>query len=830
MQPSLPIESVLSDIATALRNSSQLLLHAEPGAGKTTRVPLALLEQPWRSGRQILVLEPRRLAAMSAAEYMSSLLKESVGTRVGYRTRGATKVSALTQIEVVTEGILTRLLLEDPALADYAAILFDEFHERSTHTDLGLAFALESQGSLRPDLRLIVMSATLEIEKLRTLLPNAALVSCPGRCFPVEVRYAPPTPRVSLEDSFSELVTLVVKDTEGDILCFLPGKSEIMRVKERLERKAFASSAEILPLAGDLALEEQRRALRPLESGKRKILLATSIAETSLTIDGVRVVVDSGLMRIPRMDYGRGMTELVTVPLSQASATQRSGRAGRQSPGLCYRMWSEFTQRSLAEFNTPEILQADCTPLLLEIAAWGARDLKELPLIDQPQPDAVAQARRALEQLGAINGQGQITTHGKELVSLALHPRFAHMVLASAKRGCGGLACDLAALLEERDILRGGACDIDVGSRWHALDEFRLGRGGTGRRDILSRVDRTSSRLRERLKLREEPSDSSRIGYTLALAFPEWIGRARVDGGANYLLANGSGASLPPGSFLSRNRYLAIAALDGAGANAKIHLAEPLTESDVEELAERMLEKRLSVFWDENSNSVRGLMTECLGSLTLRSRPERPSDEQALSVLVEAIRARGLEILPWSKESLSLKTRLAWARSQGLLSRALPSFHDQWLLAELSTWLSPFLMGVRSIKDLASIDLEQALLASISREDKRELELIAPPYLELPTGTKAWIAYGEQPSISVALQELFGSIKTPVIAGGKFALTIELLSPAKRPLQVTRDLLSFWDNTYPKLRPEMRAKYPRHEWPENPREAPPSKGRKPRKR
>jgi ATP-dependent helicase HrpB len=760
---------------------------------------------------------------------MSSLRNENAGATIGYRTRGATKVSASTILEVVTEGILTRLLLEDPALSDYAAVIFDEFHERSIHSDLGLAFVLESQGSLRPDLRVLVMSATLEVEKLTRLLPQARLIRCPGRTFPVELRYSPPTPRSSFEDNFSDTVANALRETTGDVLCFLPGKSEIMRVKERLDGRSFSPSIEVLPLAGELALSEQRRALGPLESGRRKVLLATSIAETSLTIDGIKVVVDGGLMRAPRMDHGRGMTELATLPVSQASAIQRMGRAGRQGPGICYRMWSEFTQRSLAPFSTPEILNADCTALLLEVAAWGARDISELSLIDHPPREAITQAQRTLIALGALSPEFQITAHGKDLASIALHPRLGHMVLTAAKHGFGEIACDLAALLEERDVLSREKVDVSMSARWHALDDYRARRGIAGRKDILARADQTSARLKQRLNLKGQ-ADHAFIGQALALAFPEWIAKGRTEGGCNYLLANGSGAALPQGSYLARHRFLAICALDGSGPNARIHLAEPLSESELEDIAGTNRKKRTSVIWDEASGAVRSFSEDCLGALVLRSSPERVTDEYAIPVLLEKIKALGISALPWSKEALSLKDRLFWAKAKGVLSLNLPAFDDVWLLDNLETWLAPFLSGVRSLKDLAKVDLEMALSSQLTRNDLRDLEAAAPAYLELPTGTKAWISYGEHPTISVALQELFGSTKTPAIAGGKVPLTIELLSPAKRPLQVTKDLISFWDTTYPKLRSEMRAKYPRHEWPENPREAPPSRGRKPRKR
>lgn len=827
----LPIDLVLADITRNLADNNQLLLHAEPGAGKTTRVPLAIFSANWLGEKKILMLEPRRVAAVAAAEFMSESLGERAGESVGYRTRSGTKVGPTTKLEVVTEAILTRLMLDDPELVEYGAVIFDEFHERSVNSDLGLAFCLESQATLRPDLRIIVMSATLEVDKLQSLMSGSAIVRCPGRTFPVEIRYLSIDPRRRFEESFCDAALQILRDTTGDALCFLPGAGEIRRCFELLKQRVNPQQVELFTLMGEMNFADQRAVLYSSRNDRRRVILATNIAETSVTIEGIRVVIDGGLMRVPRVDHTRGMTTLETVPVSQASATQRAGRAGRQTAGICYRLWGEATQRTLRPFNAPEIQTVELSAVLLQTAAWGSAPLQELPLLDYPSQTAIDEARETLYKIGAIDAPQLITPHGKALVGLGTHPRLAHMLLIAKEKGLGADACLLAALLEERDLLRGKTNEPDLASRWQVLVSAE-------KNPSVQRIRESARRFRERLGVREERSDLPPLGLLVGYAYPEWIAQSRNVGGAAYLLVNGTGATLPAGSALARHKYLAVAALEGSGANARILLAEPLCEDDVREVAGSAIEVGESTFWQTSSESVKAASEERFGAIRLHEKPGRASDEQALPILLEQIRLRDLRTLAWDPESENFLERARWFRewiASGNAAAAkyaalkLPDLRQEWLKENLSVWLAPFLPDKRSLRDLADVPVRAALEALFSASVLRTLNAVVPPYVILPTGTKAWISYEGTPSIAVKLQELFGCAETPRICEGKIPLTIELLSPARRPLQVTSDLGSFWRNAYPKLRSEMRAKYPRHDWPEDGATAVPSKGPKRRR-
>lgn len=825
---SLPIESVLPKLVSAVERSKKVVLSAEPGAGKTTRVPLALLNAPWVSGK-IVMLEPRRIAAQSAARYMARSLGERVGETVGYRIRGDSKVSGKTRLEVVTEGVLTRYLHEDPSLSGISVLIFDEFHERSIHADLGLAFALETADSLREDLRILVMSATIDTDAVAALLGRkeepSPVIECPGRVFPVETHYLPPDRNESLDGAVTRAVISSLKRDDGDILVFLPGRAEILRaigkVGERLSAE-LKSSVELCPLYAEVGEDGQQRALSPATAGKRKVIFATTIAETSLTINGVRVVIDSGVTRVPRYDVRRGMTELSTLTVSQASADQRKGRAGREAPGVCYRLWPE--SESLPKSHPPEIVNADLLPLALELALWGTRDIRELLLLDYPPSSSLDGARKMLQTLGAIDLEGRITQHGKAMARLGVHPRVAHMVLRGAENESAALACEIAALLEERDVLSGRSQDVDLASRWHAFREARSD-------GSLHRTKRHAERLKELVGCQGERSlDASlSIGGLVALAFPDRIGMQRGPNSRRYLLSGGGGAELPEKSFLVRHRFLAVAAVDGGTAHAKIFLAEPVAEEELRSLFNPELRREREVAWDGESIRAR----ECLYlfQLPLHETPVEAGADELLKILLAVCAERGIENLPFSESTLGFISRSEWARGRGLGGSTWPDLSNAVLSATCGEWLGPYLYGKRSLQELNAEELHAAVVSRFTRAQLRELDELAPSHYELPTGTAARIDYSnpEQPFISVLLQELFGARDTPKIGGGEVSLTVHLLSPARRPLQVTRDLSSFWRNAYTEVRKEMLGRYPKHHWPEDPLSAAPTKRAKPRR-
>jgi ATP-dependent helicase HrpB len=831
MRP-LPVDEVLPELLAALRTAGAAVLQAPPGAGKTTRAPLALLDEPWLAGAKVVMLEPRRLAARAAARFMARTLGEEPGGTVGYRVRMETRAGPRTRVEVVTEGVLTRMLQADPALDGIGAVIFDEFHERSLHADLGLALTLQARELLRPDLRIAVMSATLDGAPVAALLGGAPVVTSEGRAHPVETRYLPRPAEGRIEGAAARTVREAVERERGDVLVFLPGAAEIHRTAEMLADPPLPAGVRVIPLYGDLPPEAQDEAIAPSPPGRRKVVLATAIAETSLTIEGVRVVVDAGRMRVPRFSPRTGMTRLETVPVSRASAEQRRGRAGRLEPGVCYRLWTEAEQAGLVPHGTPEIRDADLAPLALELAAWGAADPAELRWLDPPPAGAFAQARELLAELGALDAAGALTPHGREMAALPLHPRLAHMLLRGREAGHGALACDLAALLAERDVFRRAADtpEADLRLRLHALRDLSAGRRLPARADAgaLRRVLAEAREWRRRLGVsRDEAGDPADAGTLLALAYPDRVGRRRGAPG-RYLLRSGRGAALDVHDPLAASEWIVAAELDGRGRESRVYLATPVEGEALErELAERV-ERREEVAFDPAARSVRARRLQTLGAIVLREAPlAEPDAGEVAAALLEGIRAEGIGRLPWSKEAARLRERLAFLHHH---DAAWPDVSDDALAATLPEWLGPHVHGMRSLDEVQRLDLPAILLDRVGWELRRELDRLAPSHLEVPSGSRVALDYGDPdaPVLAARLQELFGMAETPRIAGGRVPLTVHLLSPARRPVQVTRDLASFWRTGYFEVRKDLRGRYPKHHWPDDPLTAEPTRRLRPR--
>ncbi|SOD94873.1 ATP-dependent helicase HrpB [Caenispirillum bisanense] len=825
--PALPIDPVLPDLAAALAAGTNAVLQAPPGAGKTTRVPLALLDAPWLGSGRIVMLEPRRLAARAAAARMAATLGEAVGDTVGYRIRLDTRVGPKTRIEVVTEGILTRMLQSDPELTGVGCLIFDEFHERSLNADLGLALALEAQGALRDDLRILVMSATLDAAPVAALMGGCPLITSEGRAFPVETRYAPPPkPDTRLEDHVAAVVRQALAEEAGSALVFLPGQGEIRRVEQRLAGSLPAGVA-VHALFGDLPQAKQDAAIAPAPPGTRKVVLATTIAETSLTIDGIRIVVDGGLARVPRFEPRSGMSRLETVKVSQAAAEQRRGRAGRLEPGVCWRCWAEAGHKALPAFGRPEILDADLAPLALDLAQWGAADPAALPWLDAPPPAHYAQARDLLVRLGALDGDGRITPHGQALAPLPLHPRLAHMVVTGEALGHGPLACLLAALLSERDVLRAGRSDCDLRSRVAVLlrDDDAPAGADPG---AVRRVREAARQVARAAGIKGQARDAAATGLLLALAYPDRVGQRR---GGQVRLANGRGAALPDGDGLAAADWLAVADVDaGKAAQARIWLAAPLSPAEIEEAFGPEIVAGTFVVWDPREEAVAARRQRRFGALVLKDEPlsALPADRTAEAVC-EGIRQIGLHALPWSPETDAYRDRLRFLHRVEGPDEGWPDVSDEALLATLDTWLAPFLAGVTRRAHFKRIDLKAALESLLPWEMRRRLEAEAPTHLQVPTGNRHRLDYsGEDPVLPVKLQEMFGARETPRVAGGRVAVVIHLLSPAQRPLAVTRDLPFFWREAYPSVKAEMRGRYPKHPWPDDPLAAAPTARTKPR--
>ena len=844
----LPIEEVLPQLRRVLLESRSAVLMAPPGAGKSTVVPLVLMQESWAAGKRIVMLEPRRLAARAVAGRMAQTLGEAVGRTVGYRMRLDTRVSRETRIEVVTEGVLTRMLQSDPALEGVAAVLFDEYHERSLQADLGLALALDARENVAPELRILVMSATLEGAAVSRLLGEAPVVTANGRAFPVTTRYAgkgpPPLPEMgagrgtqeSPEAVTARIVRLALEEERGDVLVFLPGAREIHRARALLEGAAAASGGagrvRLLPLYGELSGEEQDLALTPARDGSRRVVLATNIAETSLTIPGVRVVVDSGIVRRQRFDPATGMSRLETERISRASAEQRQGRAGRVEPGVCYRAWSEGAQRSLAPFSPAEIVEADLTPLALELAGWGVRDAAALRWLDPPPAAMLASARDLLERLGALDAGGRITPHGREMTRLGLHPRLAHMLLRARQTGSLPLAADLAALLSERDLMRGtaGARDADIRGRVEAL-RGESESGGLDRAAV-HRARRSARDLLRQLGTATGPNSgqaarSASVGGLLALAFPDRIGRRRAGGEGRFTLTNGRGAHFADPQPLSRQELIVAVDLDDRERDARIRLAAPLSREDIDAYMGSRLVRSDSVEWNAREQAVLARRVLRLDGLVLEESalPEVPREE-ARAAMLEGIRELGIDSLPWSRETRDLQARVGFVRGLGRDYERWPDLADAALAASPGEWLAPWLDGITRRGHLARVPLLEALLARLSWDERRELDALAPTHLAVPSGSRIHIDYVDEsaPVVSVRLQEVFGLETTPRIGGGRVPVTFKLLSPAQRPVQVTRDLAGFWRGSYADVRKDMRGRYPKHYWPENPLEAEPVRG------
>jgi ATP-dependent helicase HrpB len=818
--PQLPIESALPDLLRTILKNPAVLLSAPPGAGKTTRVPLALAGEEWLRGRKLILLEPRRLAARRAAEYMSSQLRESVGQTVGYRIRGDSRISAATRIEVVTEGILTRIIQEDPSLPNVGCIVFDEFHERSIHADLGLALSLDVQEHLREDLRILIMSATLDGVRLSAILHDAPLVQSAGRAFPVVTKYLPEPVSGQIEKAVAGTILRALDAHEGDILAFLPGQREIRRVSSLLEERSLPETIHVHHLFGEAGYRHQQAAITPVAAPDRKVILSTSIAETSLTIDGVRVVVDSGLARSARFDPRRGMTGLVTLPVSRAAADQRQGRAGRQAPGVCFRLWTEPQHAGLQSYPQPEILTTDLAPLALELSRWGSPDGGSLRFIDRPPSAHLEQARALLISLGAVDNAGKITPHGKALASLPTHPRLAHMMIRAKELGHGGMACDVAALLEERDILTTRTKDeVDFSSRWHA---FHTGSGAD--RTTRERVRAQSRRFREALRARDQVEDEGFLGIFLALAYPERIGKQREGTPDRLQLSGGTGAVLPPGSLLSREKFLAIAEVDGIGNEVRVFLAAPVRENELMSVFGDQIREEDEVFWSAEKESVVARKVQRLGALVISEGSERADGEKANRAMVEGIRQMGLDVLPWSRESSGIRVRSEWLRVRGIAPAGWPDTSAEGLTHALEAWLAPSLRGILQRTQLKNLDLVAALRRLFTSGQWADLDRLAPSHIGLPSGSRIALQYESQetPVLAVKLQELFGQTETPRIGGMRIPVVIHLLSPAGRPVSVTQDLKSFWRSTYPEIRTQLRARYPKHYWPEDPLQAKPT--------
>jgi len=821
----LPIDEALPALKAALAAGSCAVLVAPPGAGKTTRVPLALLDEPWTAGGRLILLSPRRLAARAAAERMAQTLGERVGETIGYRMRMDTCVGARTRIEVVTEGVFTRLIQDQPDLPGVAAVLFDEFHERSLDADLALALALDVQTALRPDLRLLPMSATLDGARVAALLGAAPVIESRGRMFPVEAVHVGRDQTMPVERQMARTILRALREQVGSVLAFLPGTAEIHRTARALNDDRVDEDVDVAPLFGAMDLAAQRAALAPSPAGRRKVVLATSIAETSLTIEGVRIVVDSGLARRPRYEPSTGLTRLVTERASQAAVTQRMGRAGRLEPGLCYRLWDAEQTRALVPFDPPEILQADLAPLVLELAAWGVADPARLRWLDPPPAAAYSEARALLGELDALDDAGRITPHGKGLARFPLHPRLAHMIVAS---GQPRLAAELAALLGERGL---GGSDSDLRQRLAAWSRDRSPRatqarhlaqgwarlaGGGAASAGGGDSPRGGDPLRGGDALRPEA-----VGAVLALAYPDRIAMARPGQRGAYVLANGRGAALDPADPLADCACLAVAEVAGSADRARILLAAPLDAAGLETRFAAHIVTSEEIRMD--GDRVVAVAVTRLGRLVLRERPLAAVPPGRLGeVLLAHVRARGLASLPWTDTHRALRDRVGFLR--GLDPGGWPDLGDDALLAGLEVWLGPYLTGLRRLDDLDAATLGQALAALLPPGRQQALDRLAPERFATPAGPTHAIAYDAEggPAISVRVQELFGLKTHPAIADGRVPLVLHLLSPAHRPVQTTRDLPGFWAGSYAAVKAEMRGRYPKHPWPDDPAAALPT--------
>ncbi|HEY5167662.1 MAG TPA: ATP-dependent helicase HrpB [Pseudolabrys sp.] len=825
----LPIDAALGELTAALRATNAAVLVAPPGAGKTTRVPLVLLDEPWTALKKILVLEPRRLAARAAAARMASTLGEQVGDTVGLRMRFGSKISKRTRIEVITEGVFTRLVLDDPSLEGIAAVLFDEFHERSLDADLGLALAREVQLALREDLKLLVMSATLDGARVAALLGNAPAIESAGRAFAVDTRYLGRDSRTPIERQVADAVQRALRAEGGSVLVFLPGAAEIRRTETLLKERIAEANVDIVALYGALDAREQDRAISPSPAGRHKVVLATSIAETSLTIEGVRVVIDSGLSRVPRYEPDIGLTRLETVRVSRAAADQRRGRAGRTEPGVCYRLWDEPQTGSLEPYTRPEILSADLSSFLLDLAQWGPADPGKLAFLDSPPQAALTEAKVLLGELGAIDVTGRITEEGRRLRRLPLPLRLARMVVDAGSEGAGEQAAAIAAVLTERGL---GGDDVDLR---HRLDQFR--------RDRSRRAEDARAMVKRWVNTLAEGGNGNDVspGSLLALAYPDRIAKSRGGGSGAFLLANGRGGAVDPASALAREPFLAVAELTGTAGASRIVLAAPMTLAEIEARFADRIEDCETVTFDAASASLRARRSRRLGALMLaeQTKPVAPDSETA-RILAQGIVSLGLDRLPWSKAALQLRNRVLFLRRTDLgftrdrqtiepksaiadLGREeWPDLSNDGLSRNAADWLERLVADKTARSEISADELSDAITALVPWNLRRRLDAEAPTHFTAPSGSHVPIDYEaeEGPKLSIRVQELFGLARHPAIAGGRVPLVIELLSPAHRPVQVTRDLPGFWRGSYADVKADMRGRYPRHPWPDDPLSAP----------
>ena len=821
----LPVREALPALKSALAGGRAAVLEAPPGAGKTTLVPLALKDEAWLAGKAILMLEPRRIAARAAAHRMADMLGEAAGETVGYRVRQDTMVSARTRIEVLTEALLTRRLQHDPGLDGVGLVIFDEFHERSLDADLGLALALETQGALNPDLRLLVMSATLDGARVAALLGNAPVIRSEGRIFPVETIYAPSAETRDIGAPVAAAIRRALRETEGGILAFLPGEAEIRSAERHLRESQLPGGITLAPLYGNLAFEAQAAAIAPAPPGTRKIVLATSIAETSLTIPDIRVVVDSGLARQPRFDPATGMTRLVTTRLAVASADQRRGRAGRVAAGTCYRLWSEESHRALPAFLPPEIASADLAPLALDLAAWGNADPAAYALLDQPPAAAYAQALDLLRDLDAFDAANRITPHGRAINALGMHPRLAHMILRADALGHGQTAAAIAGLLSERDILRldRDRPDADLRARLHVFAGDAATHGAQTDRGALARARENAKQWARQTKIPRGDIDADKAGPLLALAYPDRIAQRRGPRGA-FRLRNGRGASLPETDALAGESFLAIGSIDQRPENARIFLAAPVKPADLERLFAGQIETRDEILWDARAEAVAARHMKRLGALVLEERKLDAAPEAATAAMLDGIRQLGLAKLPWTDDLRQLQARAALLRRLDGPDSAIPDLSDAALFTALEDWLAPYLDGITRAAQLPRLDLKAALDAHLGWEVLRRLDAEAPTHLAVPTGSRLALDYiSGEPVLAVRLQEMFGATATPTVARGRLPVTLHLLSPARRPVQVTKDLAGFWARAYLDVKKDLKGRYPKHRWPDDPLAAQPTR-------
>ncbi len=809
LAPTLPIDAVLDEIKARLASGRKAVLVAPPGAGKTTRVPLVLMDEPFAAGRKILLLEPRRIAARAAAEHMAAALGERPGETIGLRVRAQSLVSAKTRIEIITEGVFTRMILDDPTLAGVAAVIFDEFHERSLDADLGLALALDVSGALRDDLRLLVMSATLDGARVARLLDEAPVIRSEGRAFPIETKYLGRDPAARIESAVVCAALRALAEEAGSILAFLPGQGEITRAAGLLAERIHDPLIEIAPLYGAIDRAAQDRAIAPVKPPRRKIVLATSIAETSLTIEGVRIVIDWGLARAPRFEPDRGLTRLETVRVSRAAADQRRGRAGRTEPGVCYRLWEEAATGALAPFSPPEITAADLSGLVLDLALWGVREPASLKWLDPPPPPALNEARALLREIGAIDADGALTDDGKAIVGLALPPRLAEMIVASAREGDALAAAEVATLVVERGL---GGDSADLASR---LERFRRDR--SPRAEDARRLARTfASRAGAK---RSPPSgrESAACGRFLARAFPDRIAKARGKPG-EFLMANGRAAMLEPHEPLAREPFLAIGEIAGRAGAARILLAAALDEAVVESVAAGKIATEDEIYFDVERAALRARRRRRLGALTLdeQNLPVAPGPDSARA-LAEGIAALGIDRLPFTKALTQWRDRILFLR-RFEADDEWPDLSDAALAQTAADWLAPHLEAKISLAAITSDELGQALQSLLPWRMRLRLDEEAPTHFETPAGSRVALDYSseEGPTLSVRPQELFGLARHPTLAKGRAPLTLELLSPAARPIQITRDLPGFWRGSWAAVKAEMRGRYPRHSWPDDP--------------